>query len=96
MITPQAHQDDFELAPATYASVVELDLRHLPAPEPMQRIIEALDTLHHGQCLLAYTPCRPQPLLDLLAVEGYRVVVTVAPAGDAQVQIFPRHDRTGR
>ena len=78
----------------TSALVIELDLRHLPAPEPMQCIIEALDALHHGQCLLARTPCRPQPLLDWLALEGYRVVVTVAPAGDAQVQIFSRHDRT--
>lgn len=68
--------------------VVELDVRHLPAPEPMLRILDTLATLPHGTTLLARTPWRPQPLLDQLEADGYRVTVEVAPAGDALVRII--------
>ncbi len=34
------------------ADLVELDLRHLCAPEPMVRILEALSVLSAGQSLL--------------------------------------------
>jgi len=77
-------------------NILRLDLRYLPAPEPMHRILEALESLPEGRSLLARTPCRPQPLLDLLDARGYRVFVTVAQAGDAWVHIFSSDDCTGR
>lgn len=77
-------------------NAIKLDLRDLPAPEPMHRILEALETLPAGKSLLARTPCHPQPLLDLLDARGYRVFVIDSPAGDAWVQIFSPDDSTGR
>ena len=66
---------------------IELDLRHLSAPEPMVLIFDALADLVAGQVLIARTPCRPQPLLDRLARLGYRSDVVVEPSGDAIVSI---------
>lgn len=77
-------------------NAIKLDLRDLPAPEPMHCILEALETLPAGRSLLARTPCRPQPLLDLLDARGYRVIVIETAAGDAWVQIFSPDDSTGR
>ena len=48
-----------------------LDLRGLPPPEPMQRILDALDALAPGACLQALTPHRPGPLLPVLEQQGY-------------------------
>lgn len=48
-----------------------LDLRHLPPPEPMQRILDALGALPPGACLHALTPHRPGPLLPMLERQGY-------------------------
>lgn len=69
------------------AEVVTLDLRHLPAPEPMVRILDALPSLGAGRTLLARTPCRPVPLLERLKAMGFRADVVVAAAGDAWVRI---------
>ncbi len=66
---------------------IELDLRQLPAPEPMVRVLDALTDLVAGQVLIARTPCRPQPLLDRLARLGYRCDVVVEPSGEAIVSI---------
>lgn len=77
-------------------NAIKLDLRHLPAPEPMHRILEALESLPEGKSLMARSPCHPQPLLDLLDARGYRVIVIDSPAGDAWVQIFSPDDSTGR
>jgi uncharacterized protein (DUF2249 family) len=74
---------------------VDLDLRHLSAPEPMRRILEALATLEPGQALRARTPCRPVPLLELLENEGWRVEVEVAATGDARVTIVAGDGRAG-
>lgn len=71
------------------ADVIELDLRHLRAPEPMVRILDVLSSLNDGQSLLARTPCRPQPLLEHLGAMGYQVDVVVAAGGDAWVYITP-------
>jgi uncharacterized protein (DUF2249 family) len=72
-----------------------LDLRDLPPPEPMLRILEALPTLQPGQTLIARTPCRPVPLIERLEAEGYRVAVATEPSGEAWVQIFAGDGRAG-
>lgn len=74
---------------------IELDLRHLPPPEPLIRILDALASLPVGRRLCAYTPCRPQPLLDTLDARGFAWEVEVAPGGDACVLIRHRDDRAG-
>ena len=85
------------LADATDDGVetIELDLRRLPAPEPMVRILEALAELGDGQALLARTPCHPRPLLDRLAGMGFRAEVVVEASGEAWVHIVAGDGATG-
>lgn len=45
-----------------------LDLRHLPAPEPLKLALEAVETLAADGSLVALTPLLP--LLQLLELRG--------------------------
>ncbi len=69
-----------------------LDLRHLPAPQPMERILEALDALAPGAVLVALTPFRPAPLLPMLQDWGYAFTVEDTPDGHARIAICRRED----
>lgn len=73
---------------ATAAVVVtELDLRHLPAPEPMQRALDATEALLPGQSLSVLTPMVPTPLLEMLAARGLLTTVSPLAGGAARVLI---------
>jgi len=48
-----------------------LDLRALPAPEPMERVLAALDDLHDGARLRVLLAREPHPLYGILARSGY-------------------------
>ncbi|HPF27495.1 MAG TPA: DUF2249 domain-containing protein [Steroidobacteraceae bacterium] len=78
-----------------HEDVITLDLRELPAPEPMLRVLAALEYLRPDQTLLARTPIRPEPLLAHLRSGGYAVDVVVAAAGDAEVRIWRNHGCAG-
>ena len=67
-----------------------LDVRDLPAPEPMQRIHEALLELPANGQLLAHTPMRPAPLLDWLSRHGFAWRVSEHADGAATVWIQAR------
>ncbi len=69
-----------------------LDLRHLPPPEPMQRILDALEALPARACLVAMTPFRPGPLLPLLEAHGWAWRVEDLPGGGACIAIARRVD----
>ena len=71
------------------ADVVELDVRDLPAPQPLVRMLEALLSLKGAQSLLARTRSAPQALLDRLGAMGYHADVVDSGAGDAWVYIAP-------
>jgi TusA-related sulfurtransferase len=43
-----------------------LDLRQLPAPEPLMRALAAVESLAAGAVLRMLTPMRPLPLLEAL------------------------------
>jgi len=58
------HPDWFTVA------VKRLDLRDLPAPEPMQRALQAAEALEPGQALEVLTPLLPAPLLEALDARG--------------------------
>ena len=75
-------------------NIIKLDLRGLPPPRPMQRILEALDEMHDGFSLEARTPCWPLPLIDLLKNEGFKVEGRVEAAGDAVILIWRDNDDT--
>ncbi len=51
--------------------VCVLDLRHLAPPEPMERILEAVQSLKAGECLDAMTPLYPAPVLAILRADGF-------------------------
>lgn len=51
---------------ADAVTVNRLDLRDLPAPEPLQRALAAVDALQPGQALEVLTPLLPLPLLEAL------------------------------
>lgn len=53
------------------ATTIELDARGLEPPEPLVRVLTALDTLPPGASLLLKIDCRPQPLYRILERNGY-------------------------
>ncbi|WP_374012406.1 DUF2249 domain-containing protein [Pseudoxanthomonas koreensis] len=80
-----------------------LDLRHLPPPEPMQRILDAVDALAPDARLDALTPFRPDPLLPVLEQWGYAWRIDDLEGGGARIAICHRGqeavllaDRTAR
>ncbi len=50
---------------------VTVDARHLPAPEPMEHVLEALSTLPPQQTLRFLIHREPFPLYELLKTRGY-------------------------
>jgi TusA-related sulfurtransferase len=53
------------------AKTIELDVRGLEPPEPLVRVIEALETLPAGERLRLKIDCRPLPLYRILERNGY-------------------------
>lgn len=64
-----------------------LDLRSLPAPEPMERALEAAETLPDGARLSVLTPRMPYPLIQLLGERGFAVAAEPRPDGSALLSI---------
>lgn len=67
----------------------ELDLRHLPAPEPMLRALAAAGELAPGASLAIVAPRLPRPLLMELAQIGFDAEPD-APAADGSVRVHIR------
>ncbi|MEO5560042.1 MAG: DUF2249 domain-containing protein [Dokdonella sp.] len=65
----------------------ELDLRDLPAPEPMQRALQAADALRPGESVVVLTPLIPAPLLDALASRSLQTTVSELRGGSARMLI---------
>lgn len=63
------------------APVATLDLRHLAPPEPMERILAAVESLAPGECLEALTPLYPLPLLAILQADGLQADVEPVEGG---------------
>lgn len=51
-----------------------LDLRDLPPPEPLERILDALADLPAGDCLRVRLPMEPMLLYPMLRTMGMRWV----------------------
>jgi uncharacterized protein (DUF2249 family) len=52
-------------------ATIELDVRGMQPPEPLERVLEALDRLGEGDGLLVKINCRPAPLYRILERNGY-------------------------
>ena len=50
---------------------IELDLRRLEPPEPLVRVLSALETLAPGASLRLKINCQPLPLYRILDRDGY-------------------------
>lgn len=73
--------------PAETSGVIELDLRALPMPEPMDRALAAADALSPGGALSVLTPFMPLPLLEVLAERGLHADAELLPDHGARVWI---------
>jgi TusA-related sulfurtransferase len=52
-------------------ATIELDVRGLEAPEPLERVLSALDRLGADDELRVKINCRPVPLFRILERNGY-------------------------
>ncbi|MDM5180135.1 DUF2249 domain-containing protein [Massilia sp. CCM 8695] len=68
----------------------QLDVRGLEPPEPMERVLEALDSLPDGDHLCMLIEREPRPLYRILAHNGYGYNTTVLPDFLYQVRIWRR------
>lgn len=64
----KAHPED---APHHVTTIQEIDARGLEPPEPLMRILCALDTLQPGYTLRARTDREPRPLLAEAQLRGF-------------------------
>lgn len=65
-----------------------LDLRDLPAPEPLLRALTAVDTLAAGAVLCVLTPMRPEPLLEQLRSRRLAYSVAAHAGGGCAVTVW--------
>ncbi len=70
---------------------VVLDARGLEAPEPMERVLTALELLRPGQGLHFLIHREPLPLYGVLASHGYPYTAESLGDGNFAVWISPRH-----
>jgi uncharacterized protein (DUF2249 family) len=70
------------------AAMNRLDLRSLPAQDPMQRALRAADALEPGQALEVLTLLPPSPLLQALDARGLRWRTEPLSDGGAWVAIL--------
>ena len=75
-------------------TTVSLDVRALPPPEPLERILEALDRLPEGGRLRVWHRREPFPLYDLLRRMGY-AWETSGEAGHFEIQIWRLPESAG-
>ena len=66
-------------------ATIELDVRGLQAPEPLERVLAKLDELGDGDRLLLKINCHPVPLFRILERNGY--VHEEWPGSDSLLEI---------
>lgn len=82
MVSVPCTQDDAPNAPSAV-----LDLRRLPAPQPMACALDAVDALAPGATLTLLTPLMPMPLLQMLDTRGFACSAQLLRDGCARVQV---------
>jgi uncharacterized protein (DUF2249 family) len=87
---PAARGEASECGCGSAAAVIELDARGLEPPQPMTRILEAVERLHSGQTLVARTDRRPMHLYPLLEQRGCKAQTRALPDGSFETRIV-RH-----
>ncbi len=64
-----------------------IDGRAMLPPEPLERTLEALDSLPEGESLTLLVACHPEPLLFILQDHGFAWEETVRQDGTHQLVI---------
>lgn len=67
-----------------------IDGREMEPPEPLERTLEALDTLAEGDDLLLLLYCQPHPLFNILGKNGYVWNDAVRADGTREIRISKR------
>ena len=67
---------------------IMLDVRGLEPPEPMERVLGALDMLKSGEQLLMIIDRQPRPLYRVLNNNGYAYRETSRPEGIFEILIW--------
>lgn len=70
---------------------VELNVCALEAPEPMERVLEALCELPPGDRLAVLIEREPRPLYRILARHGYRYCIVELPDRLYELLIWRAH-----
>lgn len=66
---------------------IVIDGRELQPPEPLERTLEALDSLPTGEDLLLLLYCQPHPLFNILRNNGYMWSEEVRAEGTREIRI---------
>ncbi|MGE0386161.1 MAG: DUF2249 domain-containing protein [Gammaproteobacteria bacterium] len=72
--------------------VLTIDARTMQPPEPLERVMEALDTLDADDEIELVAWREPVPLYRILARNGYRYDTRTDPDGTVRVRIRVRGD----
>ncbi|GAB3416948.1 DUF2249 domain-containing protein [Massilia agilis] len=75
--------------PKTDPQDILLDVRGLPPPEPLERVLDALDTLLSGQRLRMLVDREPRPLYRILDANGHRFQAKSLADGSFEILIWP-------
>lgn len=67
--------------------IIHLDVRGLQPPEPLERVLDALDWLVPGKRLVMLIDREPLPLYRILDRNGYRYRATMQDTGTVTVEI---------
>ncbi|RSZ60682.1 DUF2249 domain-containing protein [Massilia atriviolacea] len=67
-----------------------IDVRGLEPPEPLERVLEALDRLPEGDHLCMLIEREPRPLYRILAQNGYGHATSALPDYLYEVRIWRR------
>lgn len=81
-------QEEFQTLLDTYAKsdIVQLDVRELPMPQPMERILETLPALDNGKVL--YVRHRRVPLHLLEEMENYEFCIKLCGVSENDVRLL--------
>ena len=71
---------------------LKLDARGWEPPEPMVRVLEALDALPRGSKIVMLLDCEPRPLFRILKMQGYEYRCGPVPDGYFEVAIWRAAD----
>jgi uncharacterized protein (DUF2249 family) len=66
-----------------------LDVRGLLPPEPLERVLDALDVLAAGQCLRMLIDREPLPLYRILHTHGHPYQAAEGAGGEFEITIWP-------